>query len=297
LTDAELQAWRQDMEARLQLIHQNAEQNLGHIEEELARCAKEPLRLLAERAAQAKANATPCHCVHGHGPLSEQKLLSRGVDSRFGHLNIWRRYGWCERCEQWQFPADHALGLGRQAPASPYLQELAALLVSKMPPEQAVPVAERLGLDLSRCFLHREAHRQGLKAQERRAGDLAQLASWEQIQQLARYGEGPPSQPFTLVLEIDAWNIRERDDWGQTEALRAQGKKPERWHWVYLATVFRLDHRGQTAGGRALISERGFVATRGGLEALTAQLYREAITRGVGQAQQVLVIADGAVWI
>lgn len=285
------------MEARLQLIHQNAEQNLGHIEEELARCAKEPLRLLAERAAQAKANATPCHCVHGHGPLSEQKLLSRGVDSRFGHLNIWRRYGWCERCEQWQFPADHALGLGRQAPASPYLQELAALLVSKMPPEQAVPVAERLGLDLSRCFLHREAHRQGLKAQERRAGDLAQLASWEQIQQLARYGEGPPSQPFTLVLEIDAWNIRERDDWGQTEALRAQGKKPERWHWVYLATVFRLDHRGQTAGGRALISERGFVATRGGLEALTAQLYREAITRGVGQAQQVLVIADGAVWI
>jgi hypothetical protein len=207
LTDAELQAWRQDMEARLQLIHQNQEQNLGHIEEELARCAKEPLRLLAERAAQAKANATPCQCVHGHGPLRDQKFLSRGVDSRFGRLVLWRRYGWCQQCQQWQFPADHALGLGRQAPASPYLQELAALLVSKMPPEQAVPVAERLGLDLSRCFLHREAHRQGLKAQQRRAGDLAELASWEQIQQLARYGEGPPPQPFTLVIEIDSWNV------------------------------------------------------------------------------------------
>lgn len=49
--------------------------------------------------------------------------------------------------------------------------------------------------------------------------------------------------------------------------------------------------------GRAFITERGFVATRQGLEALTAQLHREAITRGLGQAQQVLVIADGAVWI
>jgi hypothetical protein len=96
----------------------------------------------------------------------------------------------------------------------------------------------------------------------------------KQIQHLARYSEGPPPQPFTLVIEIDAWNIRERDDWGQTEALRAQGKKPERWHWVYLATVFRLDHRGHTAGDRALISERGFVATRGSLEALTAQRAR-----------------------
>jgi hypothetical protein len=297
LTDAEVQAWRQELDARLQRIQQNSEQNLGHIEEELARSAKEPLRLLAERAAQAKANATPGRCVHCQSPLSDQKLLSRRVDSRFGSLLLWRRYGWCSQCEEWQFPADHALGLGRQAPASPYLQELCALLVSKMPAEQAVLVAERLGLDLSRCFLHREAHRQGLKAEEQRAQAVAELETWEKIQKLARSCEGPPPQPFTLVIEIDAWNIRERDDWGQTEALRKQGKKPERWHWVYLATVFRLDHRGQTAGQRAVISERGFVATRGGLEALTAQLYREAIARGLGQAQQVLVIADGAVWI
>jgi hypothetical protein len=297
LTDAELHAWRQDMEARLRRVLENKEQNLGHMEEELARCAKEPLRLLAERAAQVKANATPCQCVHGHGPLSHRKCLSRGVDSRFGRLVIWRQYGWCNHCEQWQFPADHALGLGRQAPASPYLQELAALLVSKMPPEQAVAVAERLGLDLSRCFLHREAHRQGLKAQALRTAAVAELDTWEDIQQLARYAEGPQRAPFTLVIEIDAWNIRERDFWGQTEELRQQGQELKRWHWVYLATVFRLEHRGETEGQRAVITERGYVATREGVDALTAQLHREAIARGLGQAQQVLVIADGAVWI
>jgi transposase len=64
-----------------------------------------------------------------------------------------------------------------------------------------------------------------------------------------------------------------------------------------MATVFRLDHRGQTAGQRAVITQRGYVATRLGLEALLPQLYREALQRGLGQAQQVLVIADGAVWI
>ena len=160
------------------------------------------------------------------------------------------------------------------------------------------PMAERLGLDLSRCGLHQEAHRQGLKAQEWRAQFVAQLDTWEQIQQLASAAtEGPPAQPFTLVIEIDAWDIRERDDWGKTQELREQGKKPERWHWVYMATVFRLDHRGQTAGKRAVITQRGYAATRLGLEALSAQLYREALARGLGQAQLVLVIADGALWI
>jgi hypothetical protein len=189
------------------------------------------------------------------------------------------------------------LGLAKKAAASPYVQEICGLLVTKMPPEQAVAVAQRLGLDLSRCLLHREAHRQGLKAQARRSETVAQLDTWEKLQQLARDNQGPPSAPFTLVIEIDAWNIRERDDWGQTKALRQQGKKVERWHWVYMATVFRLDHRGQTAGQRSVISQRGYVATRLGLEALMAQLYREALQRGLGQAQHVLVIADGAVWI
>ncbi|HEV2209645.1 MAG TPA: hypothetical protein VG167_12770 [Verrucomicrobiae bacterium] len=297
LTEAELQAWRTDYQARLQTIAQHPEQTLGHIEEAVAAAAKEPLRLLTQRAAQAKANATPCQCLECHQELSDQKYLSRGIDSRFGRLLIWRHYGWCAQCETWCFPADHALGLAKKAAASPYVQEIAGLLVTKMPPEQAVAVAQRLGLDLSRCLLHREAHRQGIKAQARRSESLAQLDTWEDLQQLARDTEGPPAAPFTLVIEIDAWNIRERDHWGQTKALRKEGKKVERWHWVYMATVFRLDHRGQTAGQRSVISQRGYVATRLGLEALMAQLYREAIQRGLGQARQVLVIADGAVWI
>ena len=298
LAEAELQAWLKDMDARLEVIFAHPEQNLGEIEEQLARSVKEPLRLLAQRAAQVKANAVPCRCPECHGELQQQRPLCRTLHSRFGPVTIWRRYGWCPRCGQWHFPADYALGLGRKAPASPYLQEISALLVSKMPAEQAVLIAERLGLDLSRCGLHQEAHRQGLKAQEWRAQFVGQLDTWEQIQQVASAAaQEPPAQPFALVIEIDAWDIRERDDWGKTKELRQQGKKPERWHWVYMATVFRLDHRGQTEGQRAVLTQRGYAATRLGVEALSAQLYREALARGLGQASLVLVIADGARWI
>ena len=39
-------------------------------------------------------------------------------------------------------------------------------------------------------------------------------------------------EPFTLIIELDAWNIRERDDWGQSDAKRQAGEEPSRWHWV-----------------------------------------------------------------
>ena len=79
--------------------------------------------------------------------------------------------------------------------------------------------------------------------------------------------------------------------------MRRAGQEPERWHWVYPGTCFRLDHRGRSAGGRPVITARGFVATRQGREGLRTQLHAEALRRGLGQAAGALVIADGAVWI
>ena len=104
-------------------------------------------------------------------------------------------------------------------------------------------------------------------------------------------------EPYQMIIQLDAWDIRERDDWGKSESLRKEGKEPERWHWVYTGTVFRLDHRAKTSGGRPVISERGFVATRAGIDALREQLHAEALRRGLGQAAGALVIGDGAVWI
>jgi len=269
-----------------------SDENLGHLEAEIAQQAKELLRQVAEKGAQAKADKTPPLCPVCQGQLTRLSAdHPRTFDTRFGSVTVRRTRGYCKRCRKWRVPADAALGLEETAGYSPAVQDMAALLASKMPVEEASAVLEHLtGIKLPRATLDREARRQGERAQRLRS-ELDQQTSVQKNQLELTL------EPYQMIIQLDAWNIRERDDWGQSAALRRQGREPERWHWVYTGTCFRLDHRGRTAGGRPIISQRGFVATRQGIDALREQLHAEAMRRGLGQAAGALVIGDGAVWI
>lgn len=267
-------------------------QNLGHFEMQAAQDVQELVRQATERAAQAKADQTPPRCPICGKPLS--RLSSdhpRSFETRFGTITVKRTRGYCKGCHKWRVPADRALGLEETAGYSPGVQEMAALLASKMPVEDASQVLEHLtGVKLPRATLDREARRQGRRAKQLRAELDKEAAIQKQQLELSL-------EPYQMVIQLDAWNIRERDDWGKSAALRRRGQEPQRWHWVYTGTVFRLDHRGHTASGRPVISERGFVATREGIDALREQLHAEALRRGLGQAAGALVIGDGAVWL
>jgi hypothetical protein len=276
----------------IQRLVVGSDQNLGHLEIQAAQDVKELLRQTIERGAQAKADATPPVC-----PVCGQTLSRLSADhprtfeSRFGSITVKRTRGYCKRCHKWRVPADTALGLEESAGYSPAVQDMAALLASKMPVEDASAVLEHLtGVKLPRATLDREARRQGERAQRLRTQLDRQAATEKNQLELTL-------EPYQMIIQLDAWNIRERDAWGRSGALRRQGQEPERWHWVYTGTCFRLDHRGQTAGGRPVITERGFVATRQGLDGLREQLHAEALRRGLGQAASALVIGDGAVWI
>ena len=280
------------LEASLTRFLAAHQQNLGHLETQVAHDVQELLRTATQRAAQAKADATPPRCPVCGRPLSQ---CSRGhvrtFQTRFGDITIERTRGYCKRCRKWRTPADTALGLEDTAGYSPAVQALAALAASTLPIAEASVVLEHLaGVHLPPATLDREAKRQGQRAQRLRT-QLDQQAATEQ-KQLELVLE-----PYPMIIQLDAWNIRERDAWGQSPSLRRRGHEPERWHWVYTATVFRLDHRGETAGGRPVIVQRGYVFTRQGLDALREQLHAEALRRGLGQAARVLVIGDGAVWI
>src|SRR5436190_17919687 len=119
---------------------------------------------------------------------------------------------------------------------------MAALVGSKMPITEASAVIERLtGVELPRATLDREARRQGQRATEKRTELDQQMrtaqGAGQQVDQLElKLGE----DLFTLVIELDSWNIRERDEWGQSVQRRAAGQEPQRWHWVYGGTCFRL---------------------------------------------------------
>jgi hypothetical protein len=270
------------------------------MEEELLRGSHELFRQTLERAAQQKADgASPVcpQCGHQLGRLSAGHQTT--IQTRFGPIQVQRVRGWCKRCKRWRYPADALLGLPEAGTQSPAVQEMAALTVSKMPAPEAERVIERLaGVKVSAATLGRAARQQGQRARTKRQKldrDMSQPEG--RCQQDKDLQAQLPLEPFTMVIELDAWNIRERDDWGQSEALRQAGHKPERWHWVYGGTCFRLSQRSQTEGGRPVILSRGYVMTREGVDALRDQLWAEAMRRGLGQAEEVLVIADGAVWI
>jgi hypothetical protein len=277
----------------------NSQENMGHLEEALMAQGRELQRQILEKAIQSKADQTPLRCPVCGGPLTRVTHdQERTVESRFGSVRLRRSRGWCRKCQTYYFPADFRLGLERST-ASPGVQETAALLVSKMPAPEASAVLQRLtGQEISPSTLEREARRQGQKAQQKRQELDGRLDDWTTLKEAALEARATlPGQPFVMVIEVDAWNIRERDFWGQSEELEKAGQKFSRWHWAYGATCFRLDQRGQTAGGRPFITERGYVMTRGGLEELEKQLWAEAVRRGLLQAALVLVVADGAAWI
>ena len=272
-----------------------SDENLGDIELQVEQQSRELLRAATEKAAQQKAEVTPPVCPVCQKPLSQVSHgHQRSFECKFGTISVGRSRGYCKRCRKWRFPADTVLGLEQSAGYSPRVQEMAALLASKMPISEASTVLEHLtGVKLPRATLDREARRQGQRAQKlRRQED-------ERACQNAPKGVQAELvlEPYEMIIQLDAWNIRERDQWGQTRALRRKAQEPERWHWVYTGTCFRLDQRAKTAGGRPVISERGFVATREGIDGLREQLYAEALRRGLGQAAGALVIGDGAVWI
>jgi hypothetical protein len=302
LLEQDIAHWREDLRRRLDQLQQHPEQGLGFIEEHIRQASLELQRLLVQQTMQDKANTVDEVCPDCGARLTDKKRrVSRWVDAYCGKVKLVRTHGWCPHCQRWHFPADRVLGLREDSTASPLVQEMCALLVSKMPAEQAEAICLRVtGRRLSRSTLARETQRQGDHAIAVRRQLLdAPVALAPEAQ--VTTGQDQPTQPFTLVIQIDAWNVRERDHWGQTEKRRRHKLDVDRWHWVYTATCFRLSHRGKKGRFqnklRAIITERSYVATRGGVDALMQQLHYEAQARGLAQAQRVLVVADGAVWI
>jgi len=273
--------------------------NMGDLENLIAESVKELVRPMLRHGAQLVADRQPMLCPECKSPLLiEEHARERTVNTLFGPVVVSRSYGYCPQCQKRHYPADHALGLQERSSASPRLQEISSLAVLRTPAGRAPDDVRRMtGLDITASTLHREARRQGDRALRLRDADVALSANLEGIKELSERSR-VPKQPFTMVIEIDAWNIRERDCWGETEELVKKGLEiPSRWHWVYTGTVFRLDQRGESQSGRPFITERGYAATRQGVEALERQLYAEALQRGLLKAESVLVPADGAIWI
>jgi hypothetical protein len=272
--------------------------SMATFENAISEQCKEAQRIALEGIVQEAADLVPFVCPKCNGHLMIKKRRAvRSVTSSFGEIRFERDYGFCPQCNDHFAPADRKLGLHERGTVSPRIQEICALAALRAPAAEAADdILCMTGIPVSASTIHREARRQGEKALL-----LHDLDEWlvQSAEGIARLSAEAPDLPehTTMIIEIDAWNIRERDNWGLSEEFRKANKDTGRWHWVYTGTVFRLDQRGTTAAGRPIIAERGYVATRKGLDSFRNQLYAEALRRGMSQCETVLVLADGAVWI
>jgi uncharacterized protein with PIN domain len=138
LLEQDMARWREDLQKRLEQLHQHPEQGLGFIEEHIRQASLELQRLLVQKAMQGKANTVEEKCPDCGARLTNKKQrVARWIDAYCGKVKLARTHGWCPHCERWHFPADRALGLREDSTASPLVQEMCALFVSKMPAEQA----------------------------------------------------------------------------------------------------------------------------------------------------------------
>jgi hypothetical protein len=222
--------WAQALQTRLVILLQTPNITLGHLETALQQSARELMLPILAASANEAAARRPFECPLCHKPLlAQDQNRRRTINTVFGTMVLKRDYGWCPDCRRYWHPADKALGIEPQAPASPRVQEIAALISIRDPCGQGAKDIERLtGVCLSASALHRETQRQGQRALQLRQRDIGLLNSPEGLAQLSAESGTAQLHPFTLIIEIDAWNIRERDQWGQSRKLRRKGREPQR---------------------------------------------------------------------
>ena len=105
-----------------------------------------------------------------------------------------------------------------------------------------------------------------------------------------------PRNPFSLVIMMDGWMIRERgEQWG-LKPPQAQAQRVE-WREMKTAIVFRLENRVETQSARRIVLEKHWTAHRGDPHEFGRRVYALALRHGMVQAQNIYVVADGAVWI
>ena len=146
-------------------------------------------------------------------------------------------------------------------------------------------MAAKWGSPVDDATIHCHVAQAGARAQaqaQARVERALDVHTREEVVAEARAAVG--EEPFSLVLMLDGWMIRERGaQWG----LKPPEMKAERIVWKEMKSgiVFRLDQRAQTQSGRPMVLEKFYVSDRGEPEDLGRRLYAEAVRRGLQRCQ------------
>jgi hypothetical protein len=199
-------------------------------------------------------------------------------------LRIW--YGLDPATRRWGCPMRQRWGLGPHQEMSPALEDkLAFTVTSTLSYEGAAAVARKWNCPVDDSTLHALTQRLGTRAEAQTEARLKPVAT-----------ELTPERAASklAVFMLDGCLLRYRGPgWGKKKTK----KKRVAWHELKVGVFYLQEQAGRTAGGRGLLSEKVVVCWQGEGVELGRRLHWEALRRGLGRAEHILVVADGAAWI
>jgi hypothetical protein len=177
-------------------------------------------------------------------------------------------------------------GLGPHQEMSPGLEDKLAFTVTEtLCYRGAAAVARKWGSLVDDATVHALTQKLGRRAeqqtQERLEGVPQELTPQRAASELA-------------VFMMDGWQARYRGPgWGKKKTKQ----KRVEWHEVRVGIFYLHEQAGRTAGDRGILSDKVAICWQGEPAELGRRLHTEALGRGLGRAEHILVVGDGAAWI
>ena len=199
-------------------------------------------------------------------------------------LKIW--YGLDPGTGRWGSPMRQRWGLSPHQEMSPALEDkLAFTVTATRSYEEAALVAQKWNCPVDDSTLH---------ALTRRLGTRAEQQTQERLKRVARERTPQRADSQLAVFMLDGYLVRYRGaGWGKKKTK----KKRVEWHEIKTGVFYLQEQAARTEGGRGVLSEKVVICWQGeGIE-VGRRLHWEAQRRGLGRAEWVLVLGDGAAWI
>lgn len=279
-------------------MSQTAKPSLLEIEQEIEAQAREWHRQQLQKRLQQAAEEQGAVCPHTGELLQEARYETVTLETCAGTVRLRAHYGRHPKTRQWQHPIRLLWGLQPRQRLSPQLQDRVSYTAAETDSyERAAKMAIKWGTPLAASTIHKHAQRMGREAAlQTKEREEQLMTAATQAQAVAPLPNG--LELFCLVVMMDGFMARERGtDW----ALKPPEAKGARvaWHEVKAATLYRVDQVAQKASGRRQILQKFWVLapTQTPPQEFGRAVHAEAIRRGMGKAQFIFVLADGAVWI
>lgn len=280
LVEEMTEAFRKRMRAWVRAVEEEETEGLEALEQELRgelqTLGRQVLQGLVDLLGTGKTDA-PTQCPQCGAKARFERYQGKYVTTLLGTIRPRRAYFSCGDCGSGFAPLDRQLGIGRNG-LSPAVEEAICWLASFMPfasAEQFLDQLLRVSVDDN--TVQRVVQQVGTERARQQHADVA--AVWAQGTPPAMEVHAPPER---LYLSVDGVYVHLQEE----------------WHEVKVAALYETEIIPQSDGcDRVRAVDIGYVVSFEEAATFAQAVYVEAARRGLHEADEVIVLGDGAKWI